>query len=67
MNTPLHKTSTRRLEIALIAFFTLMLLSLFLFRLAVAVLELVLAVWMMQVYRHEGIWAMGRKRTAGHF
>jgi hypothetical protein len=31
-----------------------------LFRLAVAVLELGLAVWMIQVYRHEGIWAMGR-------
>lgn len=154
MNTPLHKTSTRRLEIAIIAFFTLMLLSLLviyavdssiylqslkltpspadrfpwpatlfliclvaflgvlsagvlrhwrwlfwllllafsasvlqfpaellqisgvlpltsplwysLFRLAVAVLELGLAVWMIQVYRHKGIWAMGRKRTAGH-
>lgn len=155
MNTPLHQTSTRRLEIAVIAFFTLMLLSLLviyavdpsiylqslkltpspvdrfpwpatlfliclvaflgvlsvgvlrhwrwtfwlmliafsasvlqfpaellqisgvlpltsplwysLFRLAVAVLELGLAVWMIQVYRHKGIWAMGRKRTAGHF
>jgi hypothetical protein len=155
VNTPLHQTSTRRLEIAVIAFFTLMFLSLLviyavdpsiylqslkltpspvdrfpwpatlfliclvaflgvlsvgvlrhwrwtfwlmliafsasvlqfpaellqisgvlpltsplwysLFRLAVAVLELGLAVWMIQVYRHKGIWAMGRKRTAGHF
>ena len=36
-----------------------------LFRLAVALLELGLAVWMIQVYRHKGIWAMGRKRTMG--
>jgi hypothetical protein len=38
-----------------------------LFRLVVAVLELGLAVWMIQVYRHKGIWAMGRKRSAGDF
>ena len=38
-----------------------------LFRLAVAVLELGLAVWMIQVYRHEGIWAMGRKKPTGDF
>ena len=36
-----------------------------LFRLAVALLELGLAVWMIQVYRYKGIWAMGRKRTMG--
>lgn len=32
-----------------------------LFRLAVAVLELGLAVWMIRVYRRAGVWAMGRK------
>lgn len=39
-----------------------------LFRLAVAVLEVGLAVWMIQVYRREGVWAMGRKGSekAGH-
>src|SRR5215469_6988334 len=36
-----------------------------LFRLVVAVFELALAIWMIQVYRHSGIWAMGRKRTTG--
>src|SRR6266851_3406147 len=36
-----------------------------LFRLAVALLVLGLAVWMIQVYQHKGIWAMGRKRTMG--
>ena len=32
-----------------------------LFRLAVAMVELGLAVWMIQVYRHQRVWAMGRK------
>ncbi len=36
-----------------------------LFRLVAAVFELALAIWMIQVYRHSGIWAMGRKRTTG--
>ena len=36
-----------------------------LFRMGVAVVELALAIWMIQVYRHSGIWAMGRKRTTG--
>jgi len=36
-----------------------------LFRMGVAVVELALAIWMIQVYRHEGVWAMGRKKTTG--
>jgi hypothetical protein len=38
-----------------------------LFRMGVAVLELGLGVWMIQVYRHEGIWARGRKKPTGDF
>lgn len=32
-----------------------------LFRMGGGVVELALAIWMIQVYRHEGVWAMGRK------
>jgi hypothetical protein len=32
-----------------------------LFRMGSGVVELALAIWMIQVYRHEGVWAMGRK------
>jgi hypothetical protein len=28
----------------------------------VAVVELALAVWMIHIYRYEGIWALGKKR-----
>jgi len=34
-----------------------------LFRMGVAVVELALAVWMIHIYRHEGVWAKGRKRN----
>jgi hypothetical protein len=34
-----------------------------LFRTGVAVVELALAVWMIHIYRHEGVWAKGRKRN----
>jgi cell division protein FtsW (lipid II flippase) len=34
-----------------------------LFRTGVAVVELALAVWMIHIYRHEGVWALGRKRN----
>ncbi len=33
-----------------------------LFRMGVAVVELALAVWMIHIYRHEGVWALGKKR-----
>jgi hypothetical protein len=33
-----------------------------LLRMGVAVIELALAVWMIQIYRHEGVWALGKKR-----
>lgn len=35
-----------------------------LFRMGVATGELALAVWMINIYRHEGVWAMGKKRNA---
>ncbi len=34
-----------------------------LFRTGVTVVELALAVWMIHIYRHEGVWAKGRKRN----
>ena len=34
-----------------------------LFRTGVTVVELALAVWMIHIYRHEGVWALGRKRN----
>ena len=34
-----------------------------LFRMGGGVVELALAVWMIQVYRHEGVWAKGAKRN----
>jgi len=33
-----------------------------LFRMGVALGELALAVWMIRIYRHEGVWALGKKR-----
>jgi len=33
-----------------------------LFRMGVAVVELALAAWMIYIYRHEGDWALGKKR-----
>jgi hypothetical protein len=33
-----------------------------LFRIGGAVVELALAVWMIHIYRHEGVWALGKKR-----
>ncbi len=33
-----------------------------LLRIGVAVVEVALAVWMIYVYRHEGVWALGKKR-----
>jgi hypothetical protein len=36
------------------------------FRLVVAAFEVGLAVWMIRVYRHEGVWALGRKKRAGN-
>ncbi|HEX6478074.1 MAG TPA: hypothetical protein VF043_04450 [Ktedonobacteraceae bacterium] len=33
-----------------------------LFRMGVAGVELALAVWMIYIYRHEGVWALGKKR-----
>jgi hypothetical protein len=34
-----------------------------LFRMCVAMVELALAVWMIRIYRHEGVWALGRTRN----
>ena len=33
-----------------------------LFRMGVAIVEVGIAVWMIHIYRHEGVWAMGKKR-----
>jgi hypothetical protein len=33
-----------------------------LFRMGVAVVELALAIWMISIYRREGVWAQGAKR-----
>jgi hypothetical protein len=33
-----------------------------LFRLVIATLEVGLAIWMIRIYRREGVWAMGRNR-----
>ena len=33
-----------------------------LFRMGVAVVELALAIWMIYIYRREGVWALGKKR-----
>jgi hypothetical protein len=33
-----------------------------LFRMGVAVIEGAIALWMAQIYRHSGVWAMGRKK-----
>ena len=34
-----------------------------LFRMGVAAFEFALAVWMIHIYRHEGVWALGRERN----
>lgn len=34
-----------------------------LFRMGVALLEIALAVWMLHIYRHHGVWAMGKKHS----
>ena len=34
-----------------------------LFRMGVAVVEFALAVWMISIYRREGVWALGKKRN----
>jgi hypothetical protein len=34
-----------------------------LFRMGVAVVEIAIAVWMIHIYRHKGVWAMGKKRN----
>lgn len=34
-----------------------------LFRLGVGLIQVGIGVWMIQIYRHEGVWAMGRKKT----
>jgi hypothetical protein len=33
-------------------------------RMGVALLEVAIAVWMIQIYRHYGVWAMGKKQTS---
>src|SRR6266567_2454105 len=33
-----------------------------LFRMGVAVVEITIAVWMIHLYRHKGVWALGKKR-----
>src|SRR6266699_3565417 len=33
-----------------------------LFRMGVAVVEITIAVWMIHIYRHKGVWALGKKR-----
>lgn len=32
-------------------------------RMGVTLLEVALAVWMIQIYRHHGVWAMGKKKA----
>ena len=34
-----------------------------LFRMGVAMVEIAIAVWMIYIYRHKGVWAMGKKRN----
>ena len=34
-----------------------------LFRMGVAMAEIAMAVWMIHIYRHKGVWAMGKKRN----
>ena len=35
-----------------------------LIRVGLGVVELALAVWMISIYRHEGVWGLGKKRNA---
>ena|SRR2546421_6926283 len=32
-------------------------------RMGVALIEVAIAVWMIQIYRHHGVWAMGKKKN----
>jgi hypothetical protein len=34
-----------------------------LYRMGVALVEIAIAVWMLQIYRRHGVWAMGKKNT----
>jgi len=34
-----------------------------LFRMGVALVEVGIAIWMVQIYRREGVWALGKKRN----
>jgi hypothetical protein len=34
-----------------------------LYRMGAALVEVAMAVWMLQIYRHHGVWAMGKKPT----
>ena len=36
-----------------------------LFRMGIAIIEMGIAVWMVQIYRHSGVWAMGKKKKTG--
>ena len=36
-----------------------------LFRMGVGAFELALAIWMIRIYRHEGVWGLGKKRNEG--
>jgi len=35
-----------------------------LIRMGVAIVEIGIAVWMIRIYRHAGVWAMGKKKTS---
>jgi hypothetical protein len=35
-----------------------------LIRMGVAIVEVGIAIWMIQIYRHAGVWAMGSKKTS---
>lgn len=37
-----------------------------LYRMGVAVIEVGIAVWMLRIYYHHGVWAMGRKKKGSH-
>lgn len=34
-------------------------------RMGIAIITVSIAIWMMRIYRHYGVWAMGRKKWAG--
>ena len=35
-----------------------------LYRMGIAIIEVAIAVWMVQIFRHYGVWAMGKKKMA---